>query len=165
MDENIVSAKNKAIENEGSKRRLQAESEKLRQELDLLRNKYAETQKQMNDSRALVMESRLEYETAKTEVNANYNKLEKLKTDHDTKIRKIRNLASVAETSDMMDDQKSVTVNKNCNLRREPSSESQIVGYLNQGQSVSVAPADSKYFKVLNSSGSPQFLRRTCVEE
>lgn len=164
LENGIASYKNKLTENEMEKDRLLVSQNKLKTELEDVKKRHDVAKSQAMDSTDIVMETRLAVEKSKGELAREYAEMDKTKLKSDTQRMQIRNLASLAEASDMVGEQMVAQVNKPCNIRREPSSEAAVAGSLNPGQKVVVGEADAKFFKILNSSGKTQFVRKTCVD-
>lgn len=163
LENGIAAYRSKATENELEKDRLLALQEKVRIEYDDVKSRHEVARQAALDTSEVVMETRLSVEKSKGDLAREYAGLEKSKLKADTQ-KQIRNLASIVDSSDILTEQIIVQVNKSCNVRREPSSEAKVVGQLSPGQKIVVGGGDDKFYKMLNSSGKVQFVRKTCVD-
>lgn len=164
LEEEIAAAYNVKARNEAEKIRLVAEVDRLKEELRVVKERHTRAIAEGDDSEQVVMESRLAFETAKADLARSYAALEKTKVDNDTKRLNARNIASMAETSDILTGQQTARVSRNCSLRRSPASDGQADGEIKAGSRVYVSPGKGAWYKILNSSGHVLYVDEGCLK-
>lgn len=164
LEEEIAAAYNVKARNEAEKVRLVAEVDRLKEELRVVKERHTRAIAEGDDSEQVVMESRLAFETAKADLARQYAALEKTKVDNDTKRLNARNIASMAETSDILSGQQTARVSRNCPLRRAPASDGQPDGDIKAGARVYVSPGKGQWYKILNSSGHVLYVDEGCLK-
>jgi hypothetical protein len=164
LERKILVAKDSKFKNDYERARLVAESEKMKTQLIDVQKRYDQAAVDETASSLAVMESRVDVETAKTDVSTKESGIEDLKYHGKKQRDQIRNLASLAESSQMLETQQKAKVVKACKVLTKPENSSESVGRLKKGSIIVAAPAAQGFYKVLNSSGSPQFVYQTCIE-
>lgn len=147
---------------DAEKIRVEAETEKLKAYVAMVKKSNDESLKAMKESQVNVMESRLALETAKSELTMEVAGGEKQKFTEEKISSRLRNLASVAEASDMMDGAQSWTIVKSCTIMKRPSRKADIIGEVSSGQNLVASRHSTNWVKIMNSSGEPAFVRAEC---
>lgn len=164
LDQNIVEANNQKARLEAEKVRIAAETEKLKDQLVAAQQTHEKVVAEAQSSEGMVMETRLAFETARSDLTKETNQISQVKLESDTRRVQARNLASLAESSGMLESQASAEVVQNCRLRSEPSFKASVVAEVRPGTRVIASEEGGDWVKVLNSSGSAQYIRKSCVK-
>ena len=164
LERKILVAKDSKFKNDYERSRLLAESEKMKTHLVDVQKRFDQVTADETASSLAVMESRVDVETAKSSLSAKESGIENLQYHGKAQREQIRNLASLAESSQMLETQQKAKVVKACKVLMKPENSSESVGRLKKGSIILAAPATQGFYKVLNSSGAPQFVYQTCLE-
>lgn len=145
-----------------SRERMETDIQKMKTELAIVKAKNDDTRQKMTEENAAVMESRLALEEAKTDLTEEMATGATGRYKHDTMGFKMRSLASVTDTSEMVPgDSKPWVVKKSCDIVKSPSSRKKM-GSVKKDDRLIASPADSGYVKILNSSGQAAFVSESC---
>ena len=164
LERKILAAKDSKFKNDSERSRLLAEAERMKTQLVDVQKRYDKVAAEEAASSLAVMESRVEFETAKSELNTKESNIESLRASGRTTREQIRNVAALAATSDMLESQQKVKVVKACKVFAKPQNSIEYNGRLIKGSIIAAAPASDGFYKVLNTSGTAQFVYQTCVE-
>lgn len=162
LESDSAFAYNQRANAEAEKIRLQAEIEKLKAELAYTKKRNADAQVELSDSQGIVMESRLAFETAKADLTKELSAYEVSQLKRDSDAVKVRYLANVADSSEMIDAHKPWVADKSCKVTRSPASNGEVGGKLKIGERLIAAPSASGFVKILNSSGKPAYVPMNC---
>ncbi len=164
LERKILAAKDAKFRNDNEKTRLVAEADRMKVQLIDVQKRYEKVAAEETASSLAVMESRVELETSKTEVSTTEAAIEDLKAHGKTERDQIRNIASLAASSEMLETQQKAKVVKACKIFGKPENSNEFNGRLKKGSIVVTAPSTHGFYKVLNSSGSAQYVYQTCLE-
>ena len=136
----------------------------MKSQLVEVQKRYDKVAAEEAASNIAVMESRVEVETTKSELYTKQSGVEDLQTHGKTAREQIRNIAALAESSEILETQQKVKVVKACKVFSKPENSNDYNGRLTKGSIIVAAPAPHGFYKVLNTSGTAQFVYQTCVE-
>ncbi len=164
LERKILAAKDSKYKNENERSRLVAEADRMKSQLVDVQKRYEKVAADEVVSSLAVMESRVEVETAKTELSTKESGIDDLKSHGKSEREQIRNIAALAESSAMLETQQKAKVVRACKVLSRPENSSQSSGRLQKGSIIVAAPASHGFYKVLNSTGAPQYVYQTCLE-
>ena len=148
---------------EADKIRLEAEIDRLRSYVSLVKKSNSESLDSLADSQANVMATRLALQTAKSELTQEMASMEKASSRKEKTDARLRKIASIAEASDIMDGAKSWIVTKSCKVHKIASIKSEVLPMnISVGQKLIAADHSADWIKVMNSSGAPAFINKDC---
>ena len=147
---------------ESEKVHIAAETANLQEKLIYTAKRNQESMQQLAESQGMLMESRLAFETAKADYANEASKGESAKLRSDAKMVKMRALASVVESSDMLDEQRPWVASKDCKITRTPANTQESHSKIHAGDRVMAATGPAGYVKILNTSGRPSFIPNEC---
>lgn len=153
------------LRNEAEREHIAKKVAEAKQDVIEARHKHAKAQSEVDESQALVMESRYALEQNKSELIREYAGFEGDAQVKGLNAKKVRALASMADASDMLEGQKASRARKGCDLRSGPAMQAPVVGQVKRGSKLITWPADAGWSKVMNSSGSPQYVDSDCLED
>jgi hypothetical protein len=161
-DATIAAMRSKSM-SESEKIRLEAETEKIKAYVAMVKKASNEAIDASMESQASVMESRLALQTAKSELSQEVAHSDKNAYKKEKVNAQLRQLASAAEASDMIDGARPWIVSKACRLHKRASSSSdEVSADITVGQKLIGAEYSPRWIKVLNSSGAPAFIKKDC---
>jgi DNA repair exonuclease SbcCD ATPase subunit len=146
-----------------SKDRVEVDVQKLKTELALVKNRNEEARRKLSESNQAVMESRLALEEARTDLTEEMATGAKGRWKHDTMGFKMRGLASVVDSSQMVGgESKAWVVKKTCAIFKTASGKKNI-GSVNKDDRLIASPAGN-FVKIMNSSGDAAYVDSACGE-
>lgn len=157
----INAAKSKAMA-EANKLRLEAETEKLKAYVAMVRQTKDKASEDQKDAEGLVMQSKLALETAKAELTKEVAKGDSDEFRSKKTEARLRGLASAAEASEMLDGGRLWQSSKSCKLYRRPSTSSQEMGTVVPGRRLVGSEVSGAWIKLMNTSGSAIYVDKSC---
>lgn len=164
LDDGMKKMEAERIRNDAEKEHIGQQVAQVRDEMIDARKKHMAAQSEMSESNAVIMESRLALDQAKSDLVREYAQFEGSNLRNENRKVKMRNLASLAEASDMLNEQVLTRAVKGCPVRREPSSVGPVVSQIKEGTKLIAAPAEGGWYKILNTSGAAQYVDQTCLK-
>ncbi len=162
LDDSIAAAQRARAMSDAEKIRVEAETEKLKAYVAMVKKSNTQAIEAMKDAQDNVMESRLALETAKSELTREVATGESTGFKKEKMASRLRGLASVAESSDMLDGAKPWTVSKTCPIMKRPTDKADKVGKLEVGKRLIASEASGPWIKIMNASGKPAFVAKDC---
>lgn len=161
LNDDMLVAHKKSERNLAERERLQGQIDRTKEQLAIVKKQHEEAIAQLKSSDALVIESRIALNNAEGGLNTEMMAFERARSDDRNRKQKLRNLASMADASDMSDEMHSMTASKSCKIYAKPNGKS--VGNLDKGTRV-IASVNGGFAKILNSSGATQYVESGCLK-
>jgi hypothetical protein len=162
LEQDTAYNSNQKAMNEAEKVRFTAELEKLKSDLAYVKKRNADAHAEQSESEGTVMESRLQFETAKADLTKELAAGEVLALRDDAHAVQVRGLANAADQSEMYDSHRPWIATKSCHLSRTPAGENGKGPAVTKGARLIASPTGGGFVKVLNSSGGAAYLPMSC---
>jgi chromosome segregation ATPase len=147
---------------QAEKIRLEAETEKLKAYVAMVKTSKDMFVGEQKDADSAVLQSRLALEKARTELTQEVASRESQAYSAKKRDAMMRGLASAEKAASILDDGKSWTSSKVCKIYERASTAAKEMGTTKPGQKMTGSEVSGGWVKLMNGSSEPLFVDRTC---
>ena len=165
LEQSVAQTRNLQARADADRARYQAEIDRLQQDMQLVKQKYAEVTVNYEFSRQLASEDRVRLENTRSELARELAAQEVGRLNRDTRKMQARTVASVETGKSVggLHMNKPVMVVMDCDMRKQPDEGSEVVGKIFKGDKPVAADLGNGFYKVSIGSGTPAYVPTSCL--
>ena len=162
FEKEILAANRSKIAAEAEQIRLNAESEKIKEYVDRIRETRDLAVDQEKESSGMVLRTKVAVETARTDLTENVEAADRAALVSAKEKFRRRGLASAAEAAELVDGGRMWITSKQCKAYPEPSTAAPAVGYFEAGRKLLGKDRNGGWIEISNGTGKSVFVDGRC---